>query len=142
MSHNSRFTVALHVLTLLAYCGEKRLTSEFISGSVNTNAVVIRRLLKSLRAARLVASQGGPGGGWRLARTPQGITLRDIYLATEGEALFPMPAQAPNSCCPVGATIQSALAKHFADARHALEMSLGNATIADLLKEIQITPER
>ena len=138
MSHNSRYTVAIHILTLLAYGGEERLTSEFIAGSVNTNPVVIRRLLKALRAANLVESKGGLGGGWQLARPARGITLRDVYIATEGKSLFPLHPNTPNQCCPVGASIQSALRSHFDDARHALETSLGGTTIADLVKEVQV----
>ncbi len=140
MNSSSRFTVGIHVLTLLAYGGGEVMTSEYIAGSVNTNAVVIRRLLSLLRAARLVASQGGPGGGWQLARPARGITLRDVYLATEGSTLFPMHPNTPNPRCPVGSTIQSALAGHFDEARHALEKELGQTTIADLVQEVKTMP--
>ncbi|OQC68483.1 MAG: putative HTH-type transcriptional regulator YwnA [Verrucomicrobia bacterium ADurb.Bin006] len=51
---NSRFTVAIHVLCLLAHSQGQALTSEYIAGSVNTNPVVIRRLLAALRRAGLV----------------------------------------------------------------------------------------
>jgi DNA-binding IscR family transcriptional regulator len=63
---NCRFTVAIHVLCLLAAQHPQPLTSEFIAGSVNTNPVVIRRLLGSLRRAGLVKSQPGVSGGWEL----------------------------------------------------------------------------
>ena len=42
------------------------MTSEYIAGSVNTNPVVIRRLLGSLRGAGIVESRTGVGGGWSL----------------------------------------------------------------------------
>jgi Rrf2 family protein len=138
MVSSSRFTVSIHTLTLLADGGGEALTSEYIAGSVNTNPVVIRRMLKLLRAARLVTSQGGPGGGWQLARPARGITLRDVYVATEGDTLFPMHPHPPNPRCPVGSRIQSTLAGHFDDARQALEKSLGDTTIADLLREVRI----
>ena len=41
---SSRFAVAVHVLTLRAAAGDEPLKSEFVASSVNTNAVVIRRL--------------------------------------------------------------------------------------------------
>ena len=140
MNTSSRFTVAIHILTLLAYGGGEAVTSEYIAGSVNTNPVVIRRLLSLLRAAKLVTSQGGPGGGWQLARAARGITLRDVYIATEGSTLFPMHPNAPNPRCPVGSTIQLALSGHFEDARHALEQRLGRTTIADLVQEVKTQP--
>ena len=136
MNTSSRFTVAIHILTLLAHGGGEQMTSEYIAGSVNTNPVVIRRLLALLRDARLVISQVGVGGGWQLARPPKGITLRDIYRAVEGGTLFPLHSNTPNPRCPVGSTIQSALSGHFEEAQLALEKDLERTTVADLVKEI------
>src|SRR5437763_13957245 len=109
---SSRFAVAVHALTLLG-SEDGPLTSEFIAGSVNTNPVVIRRVLAALRTAKLVASKGGASGGWRLTRAPSAITLRDVYRAVEGPSLFALPEQPPNPACPVGSTIQAALTREF-----------------------------
>lgn len=141
MNNSSRYTVAIHILTLLAYCEPESLTSEFIAGSVNTNPVVIRRLLGSLREAQLVASQAGPGGGWHLLREPRKITLRDVYHAIEGSSLFPLHASTPNPRCPVGKTIQSLLARHFESARKAMETALERTTIAALVEAVQASPQ-
>lgn len=138
MTHSSRFTVAIHILTLLAFCGPEAQTSEFIAGSVTTNPVVIRRLLASLRAARLVASQGGPGGGWQLLREPGEITLAQIFQAVEGSALFPMHASEPNPQCPVGGSIQAALAGIFQGAEQAMLAQLDRTTLAQLVKDVQV----
>jgi DNA-binding IscR family transcriptional regulator len=113
------------------------MTSEFIAGSVNTNAVVIRRILALLRKTRLVRSRSGPGGGWQLVVPPRGITLRDVFRAVEGEALFPLHASTPNPRCPVGRVIQSALEARYAQARLAVERNLEKTTIADLLEEVR-----
>ena len=129
--------MAIHILTLLAHSGETPLTSEYIAASVNTNPVVIRRLLAFLRAAKLVTSQGGPGGGWQLIRTPHRISLRDIYRAVEGSTLFPLHSSTPNPRCPVGSTIQGMLAHHFEAAQHALEDDLARTTLDDLVKEVK-----
>lgn len=140
MSANSRFTVGIHILTLLAHGDGETMTSEYIAGSVNTNPVVIRRLLSLLRDAKLVTSQGGPGGGWQLTRPPRGITLRDIYLAMEESTIFPMHTNPPNPRCPVGGTIQEALSGHFDEVRLALEQQLAKTTVADLLEEVKSMP--
>jgi Rrf2 family protein len=136
MNTSSRFTVAIHVLTLLAHDEGEQMTSEYIAGSVNTNPVVIRRLMALLRDARLVTSQVGVKGGWKLIRPPKGITLRDVYRAVEAGTLFPLHSSTPNPLCPVGRTIQSALAAHFEDAQLALEKDLERTTIADLLQQV------
>ena len=46
--------MAVHVLTMLAKSGEDKIKSERVAGSVNTNPVVIRRLLGQLNQANLV----------------------------------------------------------------------------------------
>jgi len=134
MSENSRFAVAAHALTLLSL-ENRPLTSEYIAGSVNTNPVVIRRVLAALRTARLVASKGGARGGWRLTRAPEAITLRDVYRAVEEPRLFGLPGQPPNPDCPVGSTIQPLLNRQFELALQGMEASLGRATIADMLRQ-------
>jgi DNA-binding IscR family transcriptional regulator len=133
---SSRFTVAIHILTLLAFCGREALTSEFIAGSVNTNPVVVRRLLAILREARLVASQGGPGGGWHLLRDPRELDLGQVFEAVEGSALFPLHAATPNPRCPVGKHIQEALAGIFQEAQAALAQNLSRTTIAALVQDV------
>ena len=137
MATSSRFTVAIHTLALLARSGAEPLTSEYIAGSVNTNSVVIRRVLGALRRARLVASQGGNGGGWRLLHDPAAITLRDVYRAVEEETLFPLPHRPPNAHCPVGRHIQHALAGRFAAALGAMEEELARTSVADVLREVR-----
>jgi Rrf2 family protein len=133
----TRFTVAIHIVTLLAYCGEEAQTSAFIAGSVNTNPVVIRRLLGNLRQAGLVTSQGGPGGGWQLLRAAGEITLKDIFLAMEADPLFPLHAAQPNPDCPVGRDIQAVLQDRFRVAQDALEAELERTTIRQLIEAFQ-----
>ena len=131
--------MAIHVLTLLAHGadGGEPITSEYIAGSVSTNAVVIRRLLARLRRARLVRSSSGPGGGWRLVVPATAIRLRDVYRAVEEDALFPLHASTPNPRCPVGKHIQAALRAHYEEARRAVERDLERTTVADLLQEVK-----
>lgn len=136
MSTSSRFTVAIHILTLLAYAGPEPCTSDYIAGSVNTNPVVVRRLLARLREAGLVASQGGPGGGWQLLQEAAAITLGAVFRAVEQGELFPLHATGPNPRCPVGRNIQQALEATFQDARTALERDLERTTIAGLVAEV------
>jgi Rrf2 family protein len=144
MRPSSRFTVGIHILTLLAHgaSGEEALTSEYIAGSVNTNPVVIRRLLAMLRKAKLVRSKGGPGGGWQLVVPPGRITLRDVYRAVESDPLFPLHAGTPNPRCPVGRTIQSAVSSRYEEAQLALEKDLARSTIGDLLQEVNTLARR
>jgi DNA-binding IscR family transcriptional regulator len=133
---NSRFTVANHVLTLLALFPGEWLTSEYIAGSVNTNPVVVRRLLGRLRAAGLVMAQPATGGGWQLTRAPGDITLLAVYRALGEGDLFAMHHRPPNPECRVGRGIQRGLEQTYAEARAALEECLAHDTIAHLLGRV------
>ena len=133
MPRSSRFVVATHVLTMLAYCEDEAVTSEYIAGSVNTNPVVVRRILGLLAKAGLVSTREGAGGGVRLARPADKIDLRDVYAAVETNALFALHPSGPNLQCPVGSTIQGALEPTLDAAEGALLGSLAKTTVADLV---------
>ena len=75
--------MAVHVLAVLAYKEGDRVTSAFLAGSVNTNPVIIRRLLLSLQRAKLVDTCKGAGSGSRLSRSPGRINLAEVYRAVE-----------------------------------------------------------
>lgn len=134
---SSRFAVAVHILALHAALPEEPLTSEFVAASVNTNPVVVRRLLGRLRKAGIVEARPGPRGGSRLLRDPGELRLAEIYRAVEDDGLLAMHRHEPNGACPVGAYIQTALAGVFAEAEAALMQSLEAKTLGDILKTIQ-----
>jgi len=137
MNVSTRFTVTLHILTLLASSPGEALTSEYIAGSVNTNPVVVRRLLGALRKVGIVTLQPGNGGGWELARNPEKLTLRDVRRAVNEGSPFSMHNQPPNPRCPVGRNIQEVLGPVYDKAERAMEKKLSQTTISSLLLAIQ-----
>ena len=107
MTGNSRFAVSVHILAYLAYHQGAAVPSAEIAASVDTNPVVIRRLLSALMKARLVGAQKGATGGFSLAAAPEKISLRDIYRAVDPQPSHGLAHFAPNTKCPVGEKIQS-----------------------------------
>jgi Rrf2 family protein len=134
---NSRFAVAVHILTLLEQSRGEPVTSEYIAGSVNTNPSLVRRLLGMLARAGLTTSQLGTGGGALLARPAGTITLRDVYRAVDEGELFAMHRERPNPACPVGRNIQAALEARIDDAARALEAELDRTTVADVSSDVR-----
>ncbi len=134
---NSRFAVAVHILTLLEQQQGEPVTSEYIAGSVNTNPSLVRRLVSGLSRAGLTTSQLGTGGGAMLARPAAKITLLDVYRAVEDGELFAMHRERPNPACPIGRNIQAALEGHIETASNALEAELRQVTIADVLTDVR-----
>ena len=68
MSTSSRFSVAVHILTLMARADDEPMKSDQMAGSVNTNPVVFRRILCELARAELITSQTGASGGSSVLR--------------------------------------------------------------------------
>lgn len=129
---NSRFAVAVHILTVIAHHGGAPVTSETIAASVNTNPSLIRRLLGQLARAGLATSQRGAGGGALLGRPAERITLCDVYRAVTEAEVFRLHER-PDPRCPVGRCIQALLTERFGEATDALQHTLARTTLADML---------
>jgi len=134
---SSRVAVAVHVLAYMAWKRSEAQTSERIATSVNTNPVVVRRIIGALRNAGMVSVQPGVGGGATLAREPGDITLLDVYRAVEdGEELFSLHPSEPSRACNVGGNIRDVLRPIFCRAHQAMEGVLAGVTIADVGGEV------
>lgn len=125
------------MLAVLAYKEGDRVTSALLAGSVNTNPVIIRRLLLALQRAKLVETCKGAGLGSRLNRSPGRINLAEIYRAVENSEPFATPSRKPNAACPVGNCIRETLDRVFASAQEALERDLEKTTLAAVIGEVK-----
>jgi len=136
MTGNSRFAVSLHILAYLAYRAGMSVPSAEIASSVDTNPVVIRRLLSALVKARLVKAQKGAAGGFSLASTPDNITLLDVYRAVEPQPDHGLRHFSPNHKCPVGAKIESILHPIFFKAQAGMEAELAHVTLGNVHSQL------
>ena len=132
MRKSTRFPAAVHIMTMLAARPNDYMSSEIIAGSMDTNRVVVRRLLALLADAGLVSSQAGAAGGAKLERKASQITLLDIYQAVEPDSLFRL--HTPNPKCPVAACVTEDLQRVFADADRALATQFAAKTLASVSK--------
>lgn len=137
MTHNSRLAVSVHTLAYLAFKAGQPVTSQEIAASVGTNPVVIRRLLSSLKAARLVTAQKGSSGGFTLASTPANITLLDIYRAVEPNGEQGLKRLDPSKNCPVGSKIVAVLETAFFKAQSGMEAELQRITLAEIERHVK-----
>lgn len=142
MGISSRFAVAIHILALLEQFKDEHTTSAFIAGSVNTNPVVIRRILGMLVKAGLVEVKAGVGGA-SLIKPLTDISLFEIYgaVAVIGEGdLFSVHEQ-PNPLCPIGGNIEVVLENTLGEIQHTMELALKSVTMNDIMKDIRIQQE-
>jgi len=136
MSTSTRFAVAAHVLTVITLQEGKPVPSDMIADSANSHATVIRRILSMLNSARITKAQLGKGGGALLAKSPDVITLLDIYKAVEKDSLFSTHRSAPNDECMIGRNILPVLTPILNEAQLALETKLESVSLRQVATDI------
>lgn len=137
MQITSRFTIAVQVFVCISEFEEQfKITSEFLASSVNSNPVVIRRILQQLKAAGLVEVKRGSGGA-SIAKQPEEITLLDIFNAVEclDEGQLFHFHENPSAQCPVGRNIHNALDNRLKNIQAVMEEQLRSMTIADIITD-------
>lgn len=139
MKISSRFTVAVHILTLIKIEREYTLSSTQIAESVNTNPVVIRRIMGKLKDAGFIEVSRGNTGA-KLLKSLDEITLFDVYKAVEvveSGHLFQIHEDT-NPKCTVGANIQMVLEVILESAQDAMEAVLKDVTLDNIVKKILV----
>lgn len=128
MKCDSRLSGVLHVLLHMAeHDGPS--TSENLAKAMETNPVVIRRIMAGLRAAGYVHSEKGHGGGWRITCDLSRVTLRDIYDALDQPALLAIGNRSEDPQCLVEQAVNRALGQVFDEAEALLLDRFGTVTL-------------
>ena len=136
MAANTRLATATQILCVIAYKGPDGTTSEVISRSLQTNPVVVRRLLKDLQRAGLVAIRPGKDGGVQLLQDPNDITLAQIHQAVETDPeLFALRPE-DNQNCVVGSKMRRLLTPIFTAADAAVKQTLTQSTLGQIVRQV------
>ena len=134
MQISSRFTVALHIFTCVeVFKDDYKVTSDFLAGSINTNPVIIRKILTQLKNAGLIEVARGTGG-ITVTKPLAEITFYDVYEAiepVENGDLFRFHEN-PNPECPVGRNIHKLLDQKLQAIQGAMEDEMKRYTVKDL----------
>ncbi|MCY2932067.1 MAG: Rrf2 family transcriptional regulator [Planctomycetota bacterium] len=117
------------VLHLAASPG--RVTAGQIARDQNIPRSYVPKVLQALARAGIVAGSSGRGGGVRLCRDPDGLSVLEIVQAMEGPVALNRCLVRPGECprdmtCPVH--------RMWARAQEDLLKTLGDTTVADLLR--------
>lgn len=134
MKANSQLSDVLHVLLHMAE-HEGPATSETLARAMQTNPVVLRRLMAGLREAGFVASAKGHGGGWVISCPLEHTTLRDIHAALGAPALVQLGFREERPSCLVAQAVNEALGAAVQEAEAALLQRLGSVTLAALSRD-------
>lgn len=131
MRRDSRLSGVLHVLLHMAEDDAPK-TSEVLARAMNTNPVVIRRIMAGLRDQGLVRSEKGHGGGWTIACDLDHVSLRDIYEALGKPEILAIGNRTETPGCLVEQTVNAALGEAFDEAEALLLRRFGKVTLAQL----------
>ena len=139
MQITSKFTIAVHVITAIDYFKDKEIvTSSFLAGSVGANPVIIRTVMSKLKDAGMISISQGKSG-ISLAKDLSEITFYDVYKAVDcvdEEGLFHFHEN-PNTDCPVGRNIHSAMDAKLKSIQESMESQMKEITIADIANEVK-----
>ena len=122
---------ALRAVAWLAAHSDEPQTVDQIAKATQLSAGYLSKVLQVLGRAELVHSQRGVGGGFRLARQPQSLSVLDVVNAVDPiRRIRECPLGLANHrdrLCPLHAKLDAALA--------VIEESLRTATIGELYSE-------
>lgn len=127
--------LALHSTSILAeYDGGKLLSNQELAKMQHASKNHLSKVLQRLVRVGIVSSTRGPGGGFKLAKAPEDITLLEVYEAIEGSmdvtgCLFEKPV-CTGGVCLLGNLIND-LEKQTKD-------YLGKTTMKDVVKTFHI----
>ncbi|RYG54132.1 MAG: Rrf2 family transcriptional regulator [Chitinophagaceae bacterium] len=126
---SGKFAISLHILTLLSKHSHEYLSSDQIAVSLNMNPVLIRKEIANLKRYDIVESREGKNGGTKLCKSPEGITLEEIFQITFQSVSLGYSRNEPNPRCPVGRKINKNLSSLYEDINHKVSRQLRNVSL-------------
>ena len=134
---NTRLSMAIHILSMVVTAEDPMsLTSEWMAGSINTNAVVVRRLVSALKQAGLVAAVQ-TNRGLRLCKSARDISFWEVSQAVDPEhELFAIHAHS-NVQCDIGCQIETVLSLVYAGLEQEWRQQLQAQTLQAALDQLQ-----
>ena len=132
-----QFTVATHIMAVLGFFRGKEISSAALAGSVNADPTFVRKSLSKLSKAGLVVTTRGKHGASALARSPEQITLLDIYRASAAPPAFAIHNYPVEKRCPISRHIKGCMSSVLKKTQKSFEDTLDQLTLADVVGEIR-----
>jgi Rrf2 family protein len=136
MAINTQFSIAVHLMAVLAWRCGRDTTSARLAASVNTSPSFVRRVLAKLSRAGLVETATGKAGACWLAKEAKAVSLLDIYQAVNAPKAFSIHHYTEQKACPVSCHIKGALDKALGKTQKAMEASLADINLAHIISEV------
>ena len=132
-----QFTVAAHIMAALGFFRGKELPSAILAESVNADPTFVRKSLSKLSKAGLIVTTRGKNGASTFTRSPEQITLLDIYRASAAPPTFAIHKYPVEKRCPISCNIKGCMSSVLKKAQNSFENTLDRITLADLVGDIR-----
>lgn len=133
--------MAVHIIAMTDILQNSRdyiCTSEVLAKSINTNPVVVRRIIAKLKSAGLIGVRAGAGGTFLLKSSTE-INLLDVFNAVEvieDNHLFNCHTDS-NCECSIASNIHSVLSEILIDAQLSMQNVLKAISLSQVANSIK-----
>lgn len=134
---NTRFVIAIHIITDLNNSEGQWGSSQFLVCSINANAAMVRKELGNLKEYGLATSKAGKYAGRALAKPAADIERSDIYKAVRQTPVLGSGQDDPNSHCPIGSQINDHLSQLYQETEETLINKLAQPTLANFCRQFK-----
>jgi Rrf2 family protein len=134
---NVQFTVAAHIMAVLGFFRGREIPSATLAASVNADPTLVRKSLSKLSKAGLIATTRGKNGASTLKRSPEQITLLNIYRASAAPPTFAIHNYPVEKRCPISCNIKGCMSSVLKKTQNSFENALDRITLADVVGEIR-----
>ena len=129
---NTQFSVAIHILTLLA-TEKEPVSSQYIASSINSNATLVRKICRYLKDGNLIDSSQGVSG-YSLKKAATSILLGKVFqVIFDSETHFAKIHGNTNPDCYVGKNISNALDSIYGEVDQAILNKLNDYSVQDVI---------
>jgi DNA-binding IscR family transcriptional regulator len=136
MRFSLKVSIAVHIMLVAHFFSDTaRVTGKLLTKSTGCNPVVVRTLVLSLKNAGILEVSRGSRGGSRLLKSPEEISLWDIFTAVDPESaddLMKGIHSKSSQVCPVGRRITEVLSAPYGRIAKVIEKEMRGITLSDL----------
>lgn len=132
MAKSTRLITASFVLAFVAANAPQKMRTETISKWVKVHPTRIRNLVSQMVKANILKSYRGAAGGLTLARSPDQITLREVYDAVQDSPLITEGLDNPFEGFEDHCMVHSVFTRLFADIEGNIRQHLEEITLSSL----------
>lgn len=132
MKYSTKLSDTLHLIAFICLSENSSLTSNAIAESIQTNPAYVRQLMSLLKKAGLLTTTQGQARP-KLTKSPNMITMLDVYRAVEGEKSLLHLDTHTNLDCGIGIHVQLVISDFYHEVQLTAEEKMKEITIQDIL---------